>query len=478
MEKRYGRQTPTTSVILPYKTTFGQEAIDLYERSGRTAFPWQVQLEYDIMAVNDDGLWVHSQFGYSVPRRNGKSEDVLGRMFWGFMHGERILYTAHLTSTSHSMWERFCQILAASGMNEISRIKNGEVYDENTFKTTKQFGLERVEHADGSRGLVNFRTRTSSGGLGEGYDLLIIDEAQEYTTDQATALKYIVTDSDNPQTIMLGTPPTAVSSGTVFASYRDDVLHGIKEDSGWAEWSVEKQQDPHDREWWYETNPSLGYKLAERSIQAEISGDDVDFNIQRLGLWLRYNQKSAISRAEWMQMQTVGLPKLHGDMCVGIRYGHDGVNVALSVGVKTTDGKIFVETVDCRPIREGSDWILAFLKAAQCKHVAADGAPSNLLAEEMKKERLKPLTILKTQEVIAACQIWDQAIAAQTIQHAAQPSLVMSVSNCDKRTIGSNGGFGYRSIRDDVDVALMDSAIIAHWQCANLKERKKQRISY
>jgi hypothetical protein len=86
--------------------------------------------------------------------------------------------------------------------------------------------------------------------------------------------------------------------------------------------------------------------------------------------------------------------------------------------------------------------------------------------------------ILKTQEVIAACQIWDQAIAAQTILHAGQPSLIMSVSNCDKRTIGSNGGFGYRSIRDDVDVALMDSAIIAHWQCANLKERKKQRISY
>lgn len=62
---------------------------------------------------------------------------------------------------------------------------------------------------------MEFRTRTSSGGLGEGYDVLIIDEAQEYTEAQETSLKYIVSDSESPQTIMLGTPPTAVSAGTV-----------------------------------------------------------------------------------------------------------------------------------------------------------------------------------------------------------------------------------------------------------------------
>ena len=43
-------------------------------------------------------------------------------------------------------------------------------------KTTKQFGLERIEWLSGD-GVINFRTRSSKGGLGEGYDLLIIDEA-------------------------------------------------------------------------------------------------------------------------------------------------------------------------------------------------------------------------------------------------------------------------------------------------------------
>ena len=64
------------------------------------------------------------------------------------------------------------------------------------------------------------------------------DEAQEYTADQETALKYIVTDSKNPQTIMCGTPPTAVSAGTVFVKLRQLILSGESEDAGWAEWSV------------------------------------------------------------------------------------------------------------------------------------------------------------------------------------------------------------------------------------------------
>ena len=60
--KRIGRQTPTTSLILPYNKTKGQEAIDIYNKTGRTAREWQEILIYDIMAVDDDGLWTHSNF--------------------------------------------------------------------------------------------------------------------------------------------------------------------------------------------------------------------------------------------------------------------------------------------------------------------------------------------------------------------------------------------------------------------------------
>ena len=62
-ELKKGRQTPTQSVILPYSKTRGSEAIKLYDSTGRTAQEWQELMIYDIMAVNDEDLWVHTKFG-------------------------------------------------------------------------------------------------------------------------------------------------------------------------------------------------------------------------------------------------------------------------------------------------------------------------------------------------------------------------------------------------------------------------------
>ena len=279
MDIRTGRQEPVVSVILPYTKTKGEEAVSLYNKTEKTMLDWQAALTYDIMAVDDEGLWLHQKFGYAVPRRNGKSELMLARCLYGLKAGEKILYTAHRTTTAHSIWERLERLCKKAGIHVTS--------------SYKAMGKEHLYVS--SDGKIEFRTRTSTGGLGEGYDTLIIDEAQEYTPEQETALKYVVSDSLNPQTIMLGTPPTAISAGTVFPKYRDKVLHGGAYESGWAEWSVPEMTDVNDIDAWYETNPSLGTILTERKIRAEIGEDEIDFNIQRLGHWLKYNQKSAIS---------------------------------------------------------------------------------------------------------------------------------------------------------------------------------------
>lgn len=144
--------------------------------------------------------------------------------------------------------------------------------------------------------MIIYRTRISSGGLGEGFDLLVIDEAQEYTDSQQGTLGYTVSSSPNPQTILCGTPPTAVSKGTVFVPHRETCLSGKADDSMWAEWVFEKlAEDRTDPDLWYETSPSLGQILSERNVRQEVRKmEEVDFNIQRLGLWLTYTQASAI----------------------------------------------------------------------------------------------------------------------------------------------------------------------------------------
>ena len=122
MGQKKGRQTPTQSVVLPYTKTEGQEAIALYNSTGRTAQEWQELLLADILACNEDGLWVHTRYGYSVPRRNGKNEIVAIREMYGLKKGEKILHTAHRTTTTHSAWERLLDLLEKRGWKSHLRI--------------------------------------------------------------------------------------------------------------------------------------------------------------------------------------------------------------------------------------------------------------------------------------------------------------------------------------------------------------------
>ena len=480
-EARIGRQTPTQSFVLPYTRTLGDDAISLYNSSERTAQQWQELLIYDIMAVGEDGHWVHTKFGIAIPRRNGKNEIVVIRELWGILHGQRILHTAHRTTTSTSASRRLAARLAAAGYQEVSRIKKGVKYDRH-YTYSKQNGLERIVILIEGGGTIDFRTRSSKGGLGEGCDLLVIDEAQEYTDDQETALKYVVTDSQDPQTIFCGTPPTTVSVGTIFPKLRTAALQGESINTGWAEWSVEEMTDPMDREAWYDTNPSLGTILTERAVLDETGGDKVDFNIQRLGLWIRYNQRSAISRREWEELQCKTLPAISGKLFVGIKYGRDGANVAMSIAVSTVDGRFMVEGIDYQPQRNGHGWILDFLRKASVAAVVVDGASGQeLLAEAIKQQKLRPPPTLPTvKEVVTANAGFMQALFARTICHMGQPSMVQIVSNCEKRAIGTGGGYGFKSILDGAEVALMDSMVLAVWACQqNAQEPKtKQKIRY
>lgn len=460
---RIGNQIPTTSVVLPYSESFGDEAVQLYNMSGNVCQEWQALMLSDIMAVNEEGLWIHTKFGYSVPRRNGKTEIITQRELWGLFNGEHILHTAHLTDTAHIAWERLKNRLEEIGVKPKS--------------TYKAYGKERIEMNNGA--VIDFRTRTSSGALGSGYDLLVIDEAQEYTQAQQTALNYVVSSSKNPQTIMCGTPPTAVSSGDVFRDYRDKTLRGESINGGWAEWSVDHKTNVHDVDAWYMTSPSLGTILTERTVQDEINGDDLDFNIQRLGLWIRYNQQSAISAPEWDALKTETLPKFKGSVFVGVKFGRDGQNVCLSVAIRTEDDRIFVESIDCRNQRDGNDWLINFIMKTKAKAVLVDGMSGlETFLRECKEQKLKGVGAVSVKEVIQASSDFETAIANKSICHAGQPGLRQSVTNCDHRAIGSGGGYGYKTLDDDIEVALIESVVLATHACMMTKEVKKQRVGY
>lgn len=457
----------------------GDEAIGLYKSTTQALLEWQELQIKAIMTVNSDGLWANMVYGLCVSRRNGKGEILAAREFEGIVNlGEKICHTAHRTTTSHDAFNRLYTLLKKAGYEEHSRKQ--KTMPERSFFASKQYGLEHIEISGG--GVIDFRTRTNNGGLGEGFDLLVIDEAQEYTSKQESALIYTVSASKNPQTIMVGTPPTIISQGDVFVRLRESVTDGKAPDTGWSEWSIPEQIDNvDDVDLWYKYNPSLGLLLSERNIRGELAGDPLDFNIQRLGLWVSYNQKSAIAETDWADLKFIKKPKFEDRLYLGVKYGRDGANVALSIATRTDDDKIFVETIDCVSVRAGNKWILDFLKNPKVCKCAIDGASGqNILADQMKEAGLKVKPILPAvREVVLANSMFYQDVFARKITHSGQESLAQVVTNCEKRPIGTQGGFGFRSLVETYDIAIMDSAILAYWLCATTKnDVPKQSISY
>ena len=75
----------------------------------------------------------------------------------------------------------------------------------------------------------------------------------------------------------------------------------------------------------------------------------------------------------------------------------------MSVASKTNEGKIFVEALDCRTIREGNDWILSYIAEMKPKTVVADGANGqHILEKDMKDAKMKAPTLPTVKEIIGA----------------------------------------------------------------------------
>ena len=180
-------------------------------------------------------------------------------------------------------------------------------------------------------------------------------------------------------------------------------------------------------------------------------------------------------------MRTEKLPEFEAhELFVGVKFGKDGTNAAMAIAAKTKLKKIFVEVIDCRPVRDGVEWIVDWISQAQnIRKVAIDGANGqNLIAQRMKEAKLLKPILPTVKEIIDANIYFEQAVFSKNLVHMGQEELANVAGNCEKRNIGSHGGFGYSAQKPDAEIALLDSVILAHWLAHTSKERKKQVIKY
>ena len=464
---RTGNQRPTFESIGDYAYSLGAEVAEMFvEDGGATFYPSQ---EYELqlmLARNADGSPAAQTLGISRPRQNGKS--YAARYYAAYMSDfehKDVLYSAHHSTTTNKMFRALCDLFESKERfpefaNDVKHVSHARGYEGIYFK-------DWID-ADGNvqkGGCIEFSTRTNSGARGGTYSVIVIDEAQELTAEQQEAMLPVISaasdisdSSQMPQQIMIGTPPAPTCNGTVFNDMHKKAHSEQKRGAWWIEWSIEAENlaskiDSEETaiELAYETNPAMGYRIAEDTIRNEFENMRLDgFARERLAWWApeaRHSLDYAIPEKVWDACASnMAMPQ--GKIAYGVRFTSDGSEVCLCGAVVADDGTARIELIDRKPTGLGIKWLADWLNArydkASC--VVIDGRNGvDVLVDKISDVWLFKGSVIRprAKDVIAAVGMLTDALNEQTLtwyqpQQALRESAVTSV----KRPISGGWGFG------------------------------------
>lgn len=470
---RRGRQTPTFERVGIFDHSDGPEAVALFEGYGVRFIPAQAYEMELYLAKNELGECEAITIGLSRPRQNGKSFAARYYALWcAFVEGRSVLYSAHNGSTTRKMFKFMCDFI--EGHDDFRRkLKPG---GQGIYKAQ---GSEGIYLADGT--IVEFSTRTNSGARGGTYDVIIVDEAQELTDEQRDAMMptTIASDSGDPQTIYIGTPPNAKCPGTVFRDLHDRAHADELGDAWWLEWAATEIGDPQDADRWHECNPMMGYRIKERSMKnaADTTAPD-SFAREYLGWW---DERTAavehvIDARAWAECETED-PPTEGLLACGVKFGAD--RATLAACVRPNGGTPYVEWVDTRPLSEGVGWLASWLGARKERvaSVAVDGrSGTGALATKLADEDFprKAVVVPTSADMARAVSMMCAAVSEREVEHYGQDELTASATKTERRAIGHDG-FGFEDA-DGADSTLIEACCLALWQARTTKRRPGRKL--
>lgn len=490
---RTGRQEPTFQRVGNYAYSHGREVAEMFEEDGgATFYPTQLNELELMLARNADGSPAAQTIGMSKPRQNGKS--YAARYYAIYMadfEHRSVLYSAHHSTTSKKMFDAMCDLLDNKNRfpefaNDVDRIVRGRGYEGFYFKDWQD--------DDGNwhkGGCIEFATRTNSGARGGTYSVIIIDEAQEMTADEQEAMLPVISAASNasdasmrPQQIYIGTPPSPTCRGTVFRKMHKVCHAEDTPEMWWLEWSINKLDEITPQnviDLAYMTNPAMGYRIAESTIQNEYEQMMIDgFARERLGWWnpeASEMEDYAIDKTKWKACASEQT-KPEGKKAYGIKFSADGSEVCLCGAVMSPDGMARISQIERQPMSHGIKWLSDWLNERYSKAccVVIDGRNgTDLLIDRIVDVWKAKSSVIKpsTQDVISSATLLIDAVNdGKVTWYCYQEDLNDSATTSIKRKIG--GGFGFGG-----DNSLpIEACALALWGVKNSKRNpgKKMRI--
>lgn len=421
---------------------------------------WQHGIGQVALGKRRDGLYAASVGGVvmSIPRQTGKTY-LIGWLVFALctlQPGITVIWTAHHSRTSD---ETFDKMRTMALRPRVARYIDGKPRTAN--------GQQVVKFNNGSRILFGAREH----GFGRGFDevdVLILDEAQKLTESAMSDMVPATNAAANGLVFLMGTPPRpGKDPSEVFTARRDDGLNGDP-DTFFVEFSADDGSKIVDWEQLAKANPSFPHRTSKTAIlrMQKLLGSDDNFRREAYGIWDSTNaEQTLIDRATWDALKG-SPPEPGGPVAYAVKFSPDNGRVALTVAATCDDGATFVEVVDFAStsvgIGPGAKWLAERWRESDA--ITIDGqSHAGLLVEELLKRGVPAHHIVRptADEFTTSVARFVEMVGNGVIRHSGQPGFAQDVCGVGKRSIGTRGGWGFRSVRPDAHDVTVESAALA-----------------
>jgi hypothetical protein len=469
LDVRRGSQTPRVSNYPPYDVSAAPEFIELAEFAGLVLDDWQKYVLTHGLGQHLDGSWTARKASVWVPRQNGKGGIIEAlELGWLFITNEDlIVHTSHQHRTSKRAYLRLERILR--GCPSLHR----------KVKSYRQANGEQRIELHGGR-LLEYATRSGVASRGYSAPKLILDEAQELTSDHIAAIMPTLSAMPNYQGWFFGTPP---DDPTAWAyNLKEDGEAGVPRLAHF-DWGADLDlEDPEGKrralsiDLAYACNPAMGIRISQETVEDEMkpSGLGEKYPQERLGYWQSRatSGSGVISDEQWKKLVDKGSSR-PAKVALSVDINPARTHTAIVACGPRDDGRMVVSVVD---YRAGTSWVaqrVAELKANwNPVAIAMDlkGPVGSLVleldrlgvkqSEDPSRPRRGDLAIPSVGQVAGAFGMFVDAVRQELIRHADEGPLNVALAGAKVRALAGGSAWDHRR---SVDISPLVAATFAYW---------------
>ena len=423
------------------------------------------------MRTTTTGRWCAGTWGLSVPRQNGKNGSLEAvELYMLVVLNLKILHTSHLLGSARKAFKRLMHFFGTKVNDPHAKFPELNALVKEIRKTN---GQEAIELHGG--GLIELGARTGGAGRGSSFDVLVVDEAQEYEEDEQEALKPTISaaPSGDPVTIFMGTPPRDLSErGEPFVRVRDNAVLGKNKRAAWIEHSAAGDVDRMDEATLAEfvrdpknhadANPALGIRVLAETVQDELHEFSArSFARERLNMWPTPSEagKLAFTPEKWGALLNENPDPEWPVAAFGVDMNPERTKVSIGVSTFAEGEDVHLEIAADAPFDEAGttalvEWLWERAKRRVPIVLDAYSPARDLLEAPLKRKKMK-VFVLSGNEYTQACALLHEAVEKYpAISHFGQEHLDASVKQAIKDFIKNRpGSFKWNRASLEADLA-------------------------